>query len=78
MIDAVKRVAARVGVTPAQVALAWLLARPGVTTAIVGARLPKQLQDILRALALVVGDKDVAELDAASSLPTYYPAWSRR
>ena len=56
-------------------ALAWLLARPGVTTAIVGARRPEQLQDNLRALALALSDQDMTELDAASSLPTYYPAW---
>lgn len=75
VIDAVKRVAVRVEATPAQVALAWLLARPGVTTAIVGARRPEQLQDNLRALALALSDEDMAELDAASSLPTSYPAW---
>jgi len=75
VIDAVKRVAARVEATPAQVALAWLLARPGVTTAIVGARRPEQLQDNLGALALALSDQDVAQLDAASSLPTCYPAW---
>lgn len=75
VIDAVKRVAARVEATPAQVALAWLLARPGVTTAIIGARRPEQLQDNLGALALALSDQDVAQLDAASSLPTCYPAW---
>jgi len=75
VIDAVKRVAARVEATPAQVALAWLLAQPGVTTAIVGARRPEQLQDNLRALELALSDDDMAQLDAASRLPTYYPAW---
>jgi aryl-alcohol dehydrogenase-like predicted oxidoreductase len=75
VIDAVKRVAARVEATPVQVALAWLLARPGVTTAIVGARRPEQLQDNLRALALALSDEDMAQLDAAGSLPAYYPAW---
>ena len=75
VIDAVRRVAARVDATPAQVALAWLLARPGVTTAIVGARRPAQLQDNLGALELALSDRDFKELDAASSLPAFYPGW---
>ena len=75
VIDAVKRVAARVEGTPAQVALAWLLARPGVTTAIVGARRPEQLQDNVKALELALGVDAMRELDAASSLPTFYPGW---
>lgn len=75
VVDAVKRVATRLEATPAQVALAWLLARPGVTTAIVGARRPEQLDDNLRALELALGEQDMAELDAATALPNYYPAW---
>ncbi|WP_306391495.1 aldo/keto reductase [Telluria beijingensis] len=75
VIDAVRRVAARVDATPAQVALAWLLGRPGVTTAIVGARRPAQLQDNLGALELALSGQDLQELDAASSLPAFYPGW---
>jgi len=56
-------------------ALAWLLARPGVTTAIVGARHPEQLSDNLHALQVTLSPEDMAELDAASSLAPWYPDW---
>ena len=75
VVDALKRVATRLDTAPAQVALAWLLARPGVTTAIVGARRPEQLQDNLGALELALSAGDLAELDGASTLPAFYPGW---
>ncbi len=77
VIDAVKAVAARHGATPAQVALAWVLAQPAVTSAVIGARRPEQLLDNLASLELVLDTQDLAVLDAASAAPPSYPAWIR-
>jgi aryl-alcohol dehydrogenase-like predicted oxidoreductase len=69
-LDAVRAVAARRGTTPAAVSLAWLLARPEVSTVIVGARTAAQLEENLAALEVRLAPEDVAELDRASQ-----PAW---
>ena len=62
-------------VSAAQVALAWLLGRPGVTSAIIGARTDEQLQDNLAAADLVLGDDDRRKLDDVSAPPLLYPYW---
>ena len=59
-------VAARRGATPARVALAWLIARPGISAPIVSATSIAQLDELLAAAALVLSGIDLAELDAAS------------
>jgi aryl-alcohol dehydrogenase-like predicted oxidoreductase len=56
-------VAARLGVAPAQVALAWLLAQPGVTAPIVGASKLAHLEDAAAALALRLSDEDMRALE---------------
>jgi 1-deoxyxylulose-5-phosphate synthase len=57
-VDAVAEVAAERGVPPAQVALAWLLHRPGVTAPIVGATKPGHVTDALAAVTLdLTGDE---------------------
>ncbi|WP_428154230.1 aldo/keto reductase [Brevundimonas sp.] len=53
--------------TSAQVALAWLLAQPGVTAPIVSATSTEQLADTLKAATLTLSDEDVAELTEASA-----------
>ena len=53
--------------TPAQVALAWLLAQPGVTAPIVSATTLEQLADTLKAAHLTLSDEDVSELTEASA-----------
>jgi len=63
------------GVSMAQVALAWVLAQPGITSAIVGASSLEQLDDNLAAAALVLTDAELASLDAATALAPIYPAW---
>ncbi len=59
-------VAARRSATPAQVALAWLIARPGVTAPIASATSLAQLDELLGATTLALSGIDIAELDAAS------------
>jgi aryl-alcohol dehydrogenase-like predicted oxidoreductase len=63
IVDAVHRVAQRRGVSAAQVALAWLLSRPGVTAPIVGASKPPQLQDAIAAVELELTSEEIAELE---------------
>jgi aryl-alcohol dehydrogenase-like predicted oxidoreductase len=58
-------VARRHGTTQSAVAIAWTLAWPGVTGAIVGARRPEQLRDWIAAASLRLGDADLGELAAA-------------
>ena len=66
MLKALDDVAARHKATPAQVALAWLIARPSVTAPIASASSVDQLQDILKATELQLGKQDIEQLNAAS------------
>jgi aryl-alcohol dehydrogenase-like predicted oxidoreductase len=63
--EAMRGVAERHGTTTASVAIAWTLARPGVTAAIVGARLPRQVDGWLDAATLSLTSEDMAEIGAA-------------
>ncbi|KAA0254386.1 aldo/keto reductase [Acidobacteria bacterium ACD] len=64
VIEAVKAVARARDVEPAQVALAWLLSRPGVTAPIVGATKLAHLDSAIRALDLTLSEEEVAALEA--------------
>ncbi|GGL00934.1 aldo/keto reductase [Sphaerisporangium melleum] len=79
VIDVLREVAGRHGVSAARVALAWVLGRPGVTSVIIGAKRPDQLADNLAAAELTLTDQDLAELDAVSAdrVP-HYPGWIHR
>lgn len=77
IVDVLRDVAARHGVGVPRVALAWVLARPGVTSVIVGAKRPDQLTENLAAVDLVLTDEDLAELDAVSAWPAPYPDWGQ-
>jgi len=57
-------VAAERGVPPAQVALAWLLGRPGVTAPIVGATKLTHLDDAIAAVGLTLSEEESARLEA--------------
>src|SRR5512140_138924 len=63
VIEAARAVAAARGVPMAEVALAWLLARPGVTAPIVGATKMEHLETAVRALDLELSEGDVARLE---------------
>ena len=63
------------GVSAAQVALAWLLSRPGVTSVIVGARTDDQLADNLASADLVLSSEERAALDEVSTPDLIYPHW---
>ena len=74
-IDVLVEVAEGHGVSAAQVALAWLLRRPQISTVIVGARTDEQLADNLRAVDLDLGDEELARLDEVSRPSLPYPLW---
>jgi aryl-alcohol dehydrogenase-like predicted oxidoreductase len=63
------------GVSAAQVALAYTLAKPAVTSVIVGARTEEQLSDNLAAADLSLSADEMARLDAVSAQPLLYPYW---
>jgi 1-deoxyxylulose-5-phosphate synthase len=63
VVDAVERVAKRRGATMAEVALAWLLGRPGVSAPIVGATKLEHLEAALRAVDLVLSPEEGAALE---------------
>jgi aryl-alcohol dehydrogenase-like predicted oxidoreductase len=75
VLDAVKRVAVRHGVSPVTVAIGWVLAQKPVSSVIVAARTHEQLLDNLKAADLKLTDEDMRELDEASHPGTPYPKW---
>ena len=75
VIDALVEVGEARGVPPAQVALAWLLARPGVTSVIVGARDETQIKGTLGAAGLELSAEELGRLNKVSASPLPYPLW---
>ena len=67
VLKALDDVSARHNATPAQVALAWLIARPSVTAPIASATSLEQLHDILKAVELKLDAQDIETLNAASA-----------
>ncbi len=74
-IDTMRPIAQAHGVSVAQIALAWLLHQPQVTSVIVGAKRPDQLADNLAATQVVLSADDLQQLDEVSRLPAEYPGW---
>ncbi len=75
IIDALIKVASKQGSSAAQVALAWLLHQPVVTSVIIGARNGNQLKDNLGAVDVKLDEADLKDLDEVSSLAPEYPGW---
>jgi aryl-alcohol dehydrogenase-like predicted oxidoreductase len=75
VLDALFSVAQESGKTPAQVALQWLLRRPGVTAPIVGARNVQQLEDDLGAIGWTMADEHLNRLNEVSAPQKIYPYW---
>jgi aryl-alcohol dehydrogenase-like predicted oxidoreductase len=74
-VDAMRPIAQAHGVSVAQVALAWLLHQPRVSSVIIGARKVEQLQDNLAATALKLSAEELQALGDVSRLPPEYPGW---
>ena len=74
-IDAMRAIADGRGVSVAQIALAWLLHQPQVTSVIIGAKKPEQLADNLGSVQIELTGDELAALDTASKLHAEYPGW---
>jgi aryl-alcohol dehydrogenase-like predicted oxidoreductase len=75
VVEALVEIGSGHGVSAAQVALAWLLRRPGVVSVIVGARTDEQLADNLGAADLKLSDGEMDRLEELSRPPLIYPHW---
>ena len=75
IVEAMRAMADRRGVTVAQIALAWLLYQPVVSTVIVGAKRADQLADNIAASEVELEAGELEELDRLSALPREYPGW---
>jgi aryl-alcohol dehydrogenase-like predicted oxidoreductase len=74
-VAAMREIASAKGATVAQIALAWLLHQPVVTSVIIGAKRMDQLEDNLGAVGVKLGAEELAKLDEVSRLPEEYPGW---
>ncbi|MGO4437696.1 aldo/keto reductase [Rhizobium sp. RAF56] len=74
-VAAMREVASKHGASVAEVALAWILAKPFVTSVIIGAKRIDQLDQNLAAVKLRLDAEDMAKLDDVSALPPEYPGW---
>jgi aryl-alcohol dehydrogenase-like predicted oxidoreductase len=75
IIDVMRPIAQAHGTSIATVALAWLLAKPVVTSVIIGAKRVDQLEQNLAAVDLTLTAEDIKQLDEVSVLPPEYPGW---
>jgi aryl-alcohol dehydrogenase-like predicted oxidoreductase len=75
ILDVMAPIAKAHGCSPARVSLAWLLAKPVVTSVIIGAKRLDQLQDNLAAVELTLTQDELRQLDEVSALPPEYPGW---
>ncbi|HEX6696454.1 MAG TPA: aldo/keto reductase [Solirubrobacteraceae bacterium] len=75
IVDALVQIGEAHGVSAAQVALAYTLGRPGVTSVVIGARKEEQLLDNLAAADLELSADERGRLDAISAPPLLYPYW---
>jgi len=75
IVDALEPMAKERNASPARLAIAWLLQQKAVTTVIVGAKRPEQLEDNLKAVEVVFSNDELEKLDQISRLTPEYPGW---
>jgi aryl-alcohol dehydrogenase-like predicted oxidoreductase len=75
IIDLMLSIAKKHNVSAAQVALAWMLRKPAVTSIIIGAKKPEQLVDNIASTQLQLGAEEIEKLDTISALTSEYPGW---
>lgn len=78
VVDALDDISSETGKTVPQVALNWLLQRPGVSSVVVGARNEEQLLQNLGAIGWKLSTEQLAKLDTASQRTPIYPYWHQR
>ncbi len=74
-VDAMRPIATEHGVSVAQIALAYLLAKPGIASVIIGAKTDEQLADNIAATKVTLTAGQLEVLDKVSALPPEYPGW---
>ena len=75
IIDVMVKIGQNHQVSVAQVALAWVLRQPGITSVIIGAKNVNQLKENMKAVNLVLNDEELKELNQISEMAVEYPAW---
>ena len=75
IIDVMNRIGQQHEVSAAQVALAWVLRQPGITSVIIGAKNCNQLNDNINAVNLILSEEELQDLNQISKLPAEYPEW---
>ncbi|HXC95998.1 MAG TPA: aldo/keto reductase [Edaphobacter sp.] len=75
ILDVMTPIAKAHNCTAARVALAYVLAKPFVTSVIIGAKRLDQLEDNIAAVDLILTDDELKQLDEVSALPPEYPGW---
>jgi aryl-alcohol dehydrogenase-like predicted oxidoreductase len=75
ILDVIAPIAKAHECSPARLSLAWLLAKPVVTSVIIGAKRLDQLQDNLAAVEIILTQDELRQLDEVSALPPEYPGW---
>lgn len=75
IVDVLVEIGKERNVSAAQVALAWTLGRPGITSVIIGGRTPEQFADNLASADLKLTAEERARLDSVSEPPVLYPYW---
>jgi aryl-alcohol dehydrogenase-like predicted oxidoreductase len=75
ILDVMAPIAKAHNCSPARISLAWLLAKPVVTSVIIGAKRLDQLEDNIAAVDLKLTADELKQLDEASALPPEYPGW---
>jgi len=74
-VDAMRPLAQKREVSVAQIALAWILSKPFVSTVIIGAKSMEQLRDNIAASRVRLTAEEISVLDEVSQLPQEYPGW---
>jgi aryl-alcohol dehydrogenase-like predicted oxidoreductase len=74
VLDVMRRIADARSASVAQIAIAWLLARPAVSSVLIGATKMHQLEDNLGAVNITLTTEDIADLDAATAIAPLYPS----
>lgn len=75
VVDVIKPIAQAHSASPAQVAIAWILTKPFISSVIVGANKMHQLEDNLKAANLTLSASEVHQLDTLTSPQSLYPGW---
>jgi aryl-alcohol dehydrogenase-like predicted oxidoreductase len=75
ILDVLVGIAKKRDTSPAQIALAWILANDAVSSVIIGARKMPQLEDNLKAIDITLSAEEMTALDEVSKLPLPYPEW---